>query len=225
MGLDTGDSVGESGHLARPIGGVPLAFVDVETTGFSARNGDRVCEIAIVRRVGERVEERLASLVNPECRLRPRAAAVNGITREMIRDAPCFRDVAAEVARLLDGAAFVAHNAGFDRGFLHAEFARVGRIMPPTPTIDTLALARAHLVGVDHSLGSLASLLSLAPGGHRAGADVEVLCRVFDHLVRQLGGWSTPLGRFVGAPIGSGWRGREFPRRMPPWLHRRQQGI
>jgi DNA polymerase III subunit epsilon len=197
--------------LARPIGETPLAFVDVETTGFSPQRGDRVCEIAIVRRVGARVETQFTSLINPECSIGPRAASVNGITAHMVNQAPCFRDVAAEVARLLDGAAFVAHNAGFDHGFVGAELARVGRALTTTATIDTLALARVHLDVPGHSLGILAQVLGLASGQHRALGDVGAMCGVFDHLVMRLGGWSTPLQAFVGhhtAPSPWGFRRR-----------------
>ena len=184
--------------LIRAIGEVPLAFVDVETTGFSPNRGDRVCEIAIVRRVGVRVEARFTSLINPERPLDPRAAGVNGITPEMVRIAPCFREVVADVARLLDGAAFVAHNAGFDRGFVRAELDRAGHGLTTITTVDTLALARVHLAGLDHRLGSLARSLQLTAGQHRARGDVDAMCGLFDHLVARLVGWSTPLHVFVG---------------------------
>ena len=159
---------------------VAFAVVDVETTGLSPAFGDRVCEIAIIRVHGESNPTTFTSLVNPLRPLSPGAAAVNGITPEMLATAPTFHDVAEEVVRHLDGCVFVAHNAPFDLSFLAAEFQRLQITLPVTSVIDTLALARHYYTFAHNSLGAIAEELHLSyPQRHRALQDAEVTWQVF----------------------------------------------
>jgi DNA polymerase-3 subunit epsilon len=107
-----------------------IAFVDLETTGTRAA-GDRVTEVGIVRVEADpdggppRIEE-WGSLVDPGVPIPPVIQAITGITDGMVRGAPLFGSLASEIARRLEGAVFVAHNARFDFGFLKHEFARAG---------------------------------------------------------------------------------------------------
>ncbi len=166
---------------------VAFAVVDVETTGLSSAFGDRVCEVAIVRVQGEGQPTPFTSLVNPGRPLSPGAAAVNGITPEMLATAPTFPDIAEEVIRQLEGGIFVAHNAPFDLGFLAAEFQRLGTPLPVTHVIDTLALARRYYTFARNSLGAVAEALHIPyPQRHRALQDAEVTWRVFTTLSRDL---------------------------------------
>jgi DNA polymerase III subunit epsilon len=166
---------------------VAFAVVDVETTGLSPAFGDRVCEIALVRVQGDRTPTTFTSLVNPGRPLSPSAAAVNGITPEMLATAPTFQDIAGEVGRHLDGCVFVAHNAPFDLGFLAAEFQRLRAPLPVTQVIDTLALARHYYTFARNSLGAIAEELNIPyPQRHRALQDAEVTWQVFTAFVQDL---------------------------------------
>src|SRR5262245_12130982 len=101
-----------------------VAFIDVETTGTTSTE-DRITEIGIVRvHDGELVEE-WSSLVNPECSIPEEIQALTGISNAMVRDAPTFSRLAAEVRERLEGHVFVAHNARFDYGFIKNEFRRL----------------------------------------------------------------------------------------------------
>jgi len=166
---------------------VAFAVVDVETTGLSPAFGDRVCEVAIVRVQGESQPTTFTSLVNPGRPLSPSAAAVNGITPEMLATAPAFPDIAGEVVHHLEGCIFVAHNAPFDLGFLAAEFQRLRVPLPVTQVIDTLALARHYYTFARNSLGAIAEELNLPyPQRHRALRDAEVTWHVFLAFSRDL---------------------------------------
>lgn len=173
--------------MNQPITAVPLVFLDVETTGLKLRDGHRICEVALLRVCGRVVEDRYTTLVDPLRPLDPRAAAVNGISTDMLRDAPIFDDIADQVVALLSGAVLVAHNADFDMGFLSGEFQFLGRSLPSLPVIDTLTLARQLLPGyVSHSLPSLSRVLRLPTPSHRAMSDVLALQGLFCHLVGLL---------------------------------------
>ena len=81
-------------------------YLDTETTGTGQT--DRIIQIAIVDMNGEPLFQ---SLVNPGVPIPAESSAVNGITDEMVADAPCFEDIASDVFDRLNGRLFIAHNA------------------------------------------------------------------------------------------------------------------
>lgn len=116
-----------------------FCVIDVETTGFSPRLGDRVVEIAAVRLGADGVVlDEWTTLVNPGRDIG--ATHVHGITAGDVLDAPTFAEIAGDLLHRLDGAVFVAHNLRFDWGFVVAEFARAGTELPLWPGLCTLAL-------------------------------------------------------------------------------------
>lgn len=103
---------------------VPLAVVDLETTGLHPA-GDRIVEIAIVRiEPGEAPRLVLDSLVNPQRRVS--ATEIHGITDGDVRDAPTFRDLRDHVYEALRGSVFASYNVYFDARFMGVEMARAG---------------------------------------------------------------------------------------------------
>jgi DNA polymerase-3 subunit epsilon len=118
-----------AGSLAddTPIRTLEFVVVDVETTGASWLQGDRVTEICAVRVRGDgAILDEYRTLVNPERPIPYEITTLTSITCDMVQRAPRFCEVAAEVARALAGAVFVAHNASFDWRFVRAELKRAG---------------------------------------------------------------------------------------------------
>lgn len=103
------------------IDGLPTAFVDLETTGASAR-GNAITEIAIVRVDSDGVVDEWSSLINPGREIPLTISALTGIHDDMVADAPPFDDLAADIQARLKGHLFVAHNVRFDYGFLQKAF-------------------------------------------------------------------------------------------------------
>jgi len=93
----------------------PLAFVDLETTGGSATK-DRITEIGMVL-VDEQGVREWSQLIHPQTRIPAYIEQMTGITNAMVAGAPRFEEVADQVAKLLQGYLFIAHNARFDYGF------------------------------------------------------------------------------------------------------------
>ena len=119
--------------------GIPaIAVVDLETTGFIPGT-DRVVEVAVVRVDRNGQQRVLETLVNPQGPVGP--TDVHGIDALDVEGAPIFADILGPLRDILDGALVIAHNAGFDVGFLESEMryagARYGQ-----PWLCTLALAR-----------------------------------------------------------------------------------
>jgi DNA polymerase-3 subunit epsilon len=163
----------------------PLAFVDLEMTGLDPLS-DRVIEVCVVRRRGDRTEDTLETLVDPG----PGATFqtdVHGLGPALLVGAPPFREIADRLAQILSGAVLVAHAAYWDVTFLEAEFARLDRPLRFPSYLDTLTLARRALWAKSHSLGALADTLGIVRGAaHRAGEDVRVLMLLFDKLLADL---------------------------------------
>lgn len=90
-------------------------FLDTETTGFDAAKDD-VLEIAIIDEVGNVLLDTLVQPVRkPEW---PEAQAVNGITPNIVTDAPTLESLAPQIAAAFKGARVVMYNAAFDYEFL-----------------------------------------------------------------------------------------------------------
>lgn len=163
---------------------LPLAFFDLETTGLSAAQGHRICEIALLRVRDGSIEQRYTTLINPRRPVEPQAFAVNGISPSMVQDAPTFETVIDSLLDILHGTVIVAHNAPFDISFLACELTRAGRTTPINPVIDTLVLSRQLLPArPSHSLHALSTDLRLHTPDHRAMSDVLALRGLFDHLL------------------------------------------
>ena len=151
-----------------------FAFVDVETSGGSARE-DRIIEIAVIT-LDEGVVNRWSSLVDPDCDVPLSIQALTGIQPDMLRGAPSFHRIATEVAERLHGRLFVAHNARFDYGFVRAELARCG-ITYTTRPLCTVRLSRALFPAYrGFSLDALIKRFGLTVSArHRALPDAEAL--------------------------------------------------
>jgi DNA polymerase III epsilon subunit family exonuclease len=170
---------------------VDYVLFDVETTGLSPLDGDRIIEIAALRFRSGQVLERFCSLVNPG---RPVAAQnVHNITEDMVKDAPSAEEVLPRMVDFLAGSCLVAHNASFDIKFLAYELALHGRkLRPETPVLDTMKMSRTFLPYLaSHRMESLAHSLGVPVGTtHRAMADVEILAGVFKRLLSMAGDYN-----------------------------------
>lgn len=153
----------------------PLVFVDLETTGTSARL-HRVIEIGIVRVEHGKEAARYRSFVNPGVPVPSMITSLTGITSAMLVDAPTFDEVALEVAEFLEGGLFIAHNAIFDYSFLGEEFRRLG-IRFSYPYLCSARLSRLlYPEHRRHNLDSLIERYDLDAGSrHRAFDDAFVL--------------------------------------------------
>lgn len=138
-------------------------FADVETTGFSPSQGDRVVEVACIALEGS---ERIVfhSYVNPERPSHPRARKVHGRSSEFLSDKPKFAAIAPQLAEFLRGRELVAHNAQFDVGFHDYEL--LGADQPSaselvTNIADTVEMARMQFPGENAKLDDVAQCLGI----------------------------------------------------------------
>src|SRR5436190_19387461 len=102
----------------------PLAVIDLETTGTNLST-DRIIEIAIVKLLPDGNEVRKRKIINPQMPIPPVVTELHGITDEMVKDAPTFKQVAHELKQVLDGCDLAGYNSNrFDIPMLMEEFLR-----------------------------------------------------------------------------------------------------
>lgn len=161
------------------------AVVDVETTGTSARLGDRITEIAIVPIDDGVPGEPFTVLVNPERPIPPAIVALTRITQEMVRRAPRFPEVAEAISERLSDRVFVAHNATFDWRFVCGEMARARGIELRGERLCTVRLTRALLPQLRRrNLDSVARYFGIEIADrHRAFGDAIATARAFCRLL------------------------------------------
>ncbi len=166
-------------------------FLDTETTGLSADNGDRVIEIGCVELLHRKLTgNNLHFYLNPERDSHEDALRVHGITNEFLKDKPKFAEVVDQFLEYIEGAEVIIHNAPFDVGFLNKELELQGR--PRFTTFvdgitDTLVMAKEMFPGKRNSLDSLCDRLEVDNSGrtlHGALLDAELLADVYINMTR-----------------------------------------
>lgn len=153
----------------------PVVYVDIETTGGSARSS-RVLEVAAIRVEPDGTTREFSSLIDPETRVPGTITRITGITEADIGGAPKFNDIADELLDILSGAVFIAHNVRFDYSFLKMEFAQLGINFSPR-LLCTVRLSRAlYKLERGHSLAKLIERHDIPVlDRHRALADAHAI--------------------------------------------------
>ena len=167
---------------------------DTETTGLNPAGGDRIVEIGCIEMIN-RVEtgREYHAYFHPERSMPSEAEAVHGLSDRFLSDKPLFKDKAQELIEFLGDAPMVAHNAGFDFGFLNRELALCGRdAICLTRMVCTLVIARTRHPGAKHSLDALCSRFGVDRSQrvkHGALLDAQLLAQVYIELTggRQIG--------------------------------------
>lgn len=175
------------GRSAEPLDGTFIVF-DLETTGLNPAS-EEITEIAAVRVVEGEIRDSFQTYVNPHKPIPPEITELTGISDETVADAP---DLDKAVPEFLAWAGegqypLVAHNAGFDMGFLRTACQRLG-IEREFTSIDTLEMSRLMLPHMHKfKLNILAKELKVGPfEHHRASEDAAVLGRIYVKLLKRL---------------------------------------
>ena len=175
--------------LGTPLPQVSFTVVDLETTG----GGDdaAITEIGAVRVCGGEVTGEFQTLVNPAAHIPALIAVLTGITDQMVADAPRLSAVLPGFLEFARGSVLVAHNAGFDVGFLKRACAEHSTPWPGFPVIDTVALARQVLLRDEVPNCKLATLAqhfsATTSPNHRALSDARATVDVLHGLIGRVG--------------------------------------
>ena len=175
--------------LGTPLAQVTFCVVDLETTGGGV--DDRVTEIGAVKVRGGEVLGEFQTLVNPHTHIPPLIAVLTGITDRMVAQAPPLASALPGFLEFARGCVMVAHNAGFDMGFLKRACAQFGYDWPHPAVVDTVALARQGLLRDEvrnHKLATLAEHFHAdTTPNHRALTDARATVTVLHGLLERVG--------------------------------------
>ncbi|OHU86394.1 hypothetical protein BKN37_26245, partial [Mycobacterium talmoniae] len=179
-----------------PLRDTTFVVVDLETTGGRASGTatappDAITEIGAVKVRGGTVLGEFATLIDPQRSIPPQITRLTGITTAMVCDAPTIAAVLPTFLEFARDSVLVAHNAGFDVGFLRAATERCGLAWPKPPVLCTVRLARRVLSREEAPsvrLAELARLFRVATEPtHRALDDARATVEVLHALIERVG--------------------------------------
>lgn len=166
-----------------------IAF-DTETTGFNALEDDRIIELGAVELINHIPTGRtFQRRINPRRSVPAKVTEITGICDADLTDSPFFEDpdVVDAFLNFIGDSSLVAHNASFDRSFLNAELARIGRPgIPDERWIDTVMMARKRYPGAPASLDALCKRFDISLESrafHGALLDSQLLASVYLELL------------------------------------------
>ena len=159
---------------------------DIETTGFSSIR-DRIIEIGAVKVENGQIVDKFSTFVNPERPIPFEITNLTSITDEMVLDAPTIEVVLPQFLEFIGEGALVAHNAGFDVGFIEQN-CRVLGLEQEFTSVDTVALARVLLPTLSkYKLNLVAKALGISlENHHRAVDDAGATAEIFVKFVEML---------------------------------------
>ena len=159
---------------------------DIETTGLS-KDRDKIIEIGAVKVSGGEIVDTFSSFVNPGRTLPQEIVSLTGITDEMLKDAPRIEDVLPEFLAFAGSSIMVAHNAGFDMGFVRVAAKLMQRSLSNS-VLDTVELSRTMFPDLPrHKLNVVAKHLGIElKNHHRAVDDAQATAHIFLECRRLL---------------------------------------
>lgn len=164
----------------------PIVFFDLETTGIDVVK-DRIVSISAIKVLPNGDTEEKDVYLNPTIPIAPEASKVHGITDEMVKDKPTFKQIAVGLQEWLKGCDLAGFNSNhFDIPLLAEEFERC-QIECPEPDanfIDVFSIYRKmeprdltaavkYYLGEDHS------------NAHNSLADIRATLRIFNKQLNQ----------------------------------------
>lgn len=159
---------------------------DIETTGFSSIK-DAIIEIGAVKVTDGKITDRFSTFVNPKRPIPFEITNLTSITDEMVMDSPTIDVVLPQFLEFAGDGVLVAHNAGFDVGFIEQNCRSLG-LSDEFVYLDTVALARVLLPTLSkYKLNIVAKALNISlENHHRAVDDAEATAEIFVKFTEML---------------------------------------
>ena len=165
-------------------------FLDTETTGLSAKDGDRIVEIACIETKDLIPTNKVFhKIINPQKKVSSEAFKVHGFSDDFLKTKEKFDEVVEDFLEFIKNKKLIIHNAPFDIGFLNTELRRVNKkILDLKNVEDSLSLARSKFPASSNSLDNLCKRFNIDLSRrtkHNALLDCELLREVYINLVDQ----------------------------------------
>lgn len=164
-----------------------ICFFDLETTSVDTEAA-RIVEIACIKMKVDGTTEVKELRINPEIPIPPECTEIHGITDEMVKDCPKFKQVAKSMRDWFEGCDLGGYNSNsYDVPLLSAEFVRAGLepINWEPNLLDVMQLYR-HLY--PNTLSDVYKRLTGKDleGAHGAGEDVKGTIEIAEILIKDM---------------------------------------
>lgn len=188
-------------RLAKYIG--DYVVFDLETTGIN-QEIDAIIEISAVKVNNHEVTEEFSTLVNPGRKIPKAATAVNGITDDMVADAPDIGTAMEAFLAFIGDDVLVGHNIHtFDTNFAYdAALNSLGKELT-NDYIDTLYMARRCLPQLSHhKLTDVSAHFGIeTEGAHRALCDCRMNQRCYEEMGKLMQDKELPDEKVQSCPL------------------------
>lgn len=161
-----------------------IVFFDLETTGVDIAK-DRIVQIATLKRFADGKPEEVKNLlINPEMPIPKEASDIHGVTDEMVKDCPPFKQYAMAIWEYMEGCDLGGYNhIKFDVPLLVEEFLRAG-LTPDFSNVTMIDGFVAYRKMTPRDLTSCYETLTgkEMKGAHDAEADIKATVEVIDFI-------------------------------------------
>ncbi len=159
---------------------------DIETTGLSPVY-NKIIEIGAVRIHDGRIQDTYSRFINPEVPIPYSITKLTSINDSMVMDAPTIETVLPEFLEYVGDSILVAHNAGFDTGFIK-EYAKKQGLPFDYTIVDTMTLAHVLVPELGkYTLDRLCKQFNVSlEHHHRACDDAAATAEIFVKMLNMV---------------------------------------
>lgn len=171
----------------------PYIILDTETTGLNP-SSDKIIQLSAIKynSSGTPVDF-YNTYLNPGRPIPAGASRVNGITDDMVSNAPVSAQIIDEFLAFVAGYLIVGYNVTFDLKFLNNTFEGV---FSGWKYVDALTMARRFLSMPEYKLSTVSSLIGFVPSSafHDSFTDCEAVAAVLQHIGEKFQPWIKVFG-------------------------------
>ncbi len=189
-------------NFKKPIIETEFVVFDTETTGLSAKRGDRIVSISAVRLKEGRIDlsDVFHEIVNPDRDIPPVSTVIHEILPRMVDGKPTIEKILPDFIRYIGDSVLVAHHEWLDMSFLNREMARLHGIPIQNIVLDTAVLDQVLLqkrrsgqatpaMRVDSTLGAVAERYHVTVEGlHSSFWDALATAQIFQQMIKEIQG-------------------------------------
>ena len=169
--------------------------LDLETTGLNPLE-DKIIEISAIKFSNGKPIDTFTKLINPKQKISSTSIKITGITDDMVKNEPEFKDVENDFIDFIDKYPIVGQNILFDLSFLEKNMKNYNSIFYDRMICDTYYLSKIFFYSNNYfSLTSLCKKLKISvDNAHRAESDAKNAGYLFLEIVKIiLKKYATPL--------------------------------
>jgi DNA polymerase-3 subunit epsilon len=91
-----------------------FVILDTETTGTDQHDGAEIVQLTVLNPIDRSWPAQIHTYIKPSKSIPTAATAIHGITDDMVKDAPTFREVYPQLMRALQNKIVIVYNADYD---------------------------------------------------------------------------------------------------------------